>query len=257
MLKSGFYLEGLTLLLILVVVAAGCNKEDDPPEFQKLSFNAEEVLAKLPAGLTGSSNPSARECIGHIESALDMSDFINSMEGPVDAQRSTKKSATEEDEWYWPWIHEGMDFTLYWTYNEDASVRYWSMDIEYGAGSRYDYIDAWESEDGGDGEVKYYFKWAYIFNGGPVENYEELFWKYTWLTDESGTYSYNWFYESGDPRYDYYIHYVLNVNPDSSGTIDYYSTDLLFYHADWDVSGNGSWRYYLGDIEQSGTWTVG
>jgi hypothetical protein len=53
--ESRSYLGGLTGLLLLAVVAAGCKKKEDPAEFEKLSFNAGEVLAKLPAGLTGST----------------------------------------------------------------------------------------------------------------------------------------------------------------------------------------------------------
>ena len=46
-------------------------------------------------------------------------------------------------------------------------------------------------------------------------------------------------------------------NADGSGFIDYYLEDVLFYHMEWDALGNGSWVYYLGDSELTGTWTAG
>ncbi len=255
--ESGSYMKGLTGLLLLAVVATGCRKEEDPAEFEKLSFDAGEVLAKLPSGLTGSNDPSAIECIGHIESALDMSAFITSMEVPADAEKSNKESTTDGDEWYWTLFHEGKNFTLYWIFDEDASGKNWSMEIQYGAGPGYDFIDAWESGDGSKGEVKYNFTWSYIDNAESGGDYQESFWQYSWDTDVSGRYMFNRYYESEDPGFNFYLHYELVINPDGSGTIDYFSLDSLFYHAEWDVPGNGSSIYYLGDFLQPGSWTTG
>jgi len=255
--KTKKYLNGLTGLLVLSIVAVGCKKEVVPAEFESISFDAAEVLEKLPVGLTSSNDASAKECVGFIESALDMTLFIDNMKVPEDAQKSAKKSTSGADEWHWSWHFGGESFTFYWTYDEDASRKNWSMDIQFGAGPRYDYVDAWESKDGGEGEVMYNFTWAYIYSGESMEDYEALFWKYTWELDNSGAYKFNWFYESEDLEYNYYLHYDITINPDGSGTIDYYSMDALFYQSEWDVLGKGSWTYYLGDFEQSGIWTVG
>ena len=74
--------------------------------------------------------------------------------------------------------------------------------------------------------------------------------------DDSGIYSFNWYYESEDPEFTYYQHYDLTINPDGSGTFEYYSKDALFYHSAWDLLGNGSSIHYLGDFEQTGSWTA-
>ncbi len=255
--KNIFYLKGLIGLLLLAVVAGGCKKEEEPPAFEKMSFDSQEVLSKLPAGLTSSNDEYAQQCVGFIESAVDMSSFMGNMVPPENAQKSDKKSAMAGDTWSWTWSYGGESFTFYWTYDEDNSKRYWSMDIQFGAGPMYDYIDAWEMKDGSQGEMVYNFNWVYIYGGEPEEDYVDLYWKYTWSVDQSGKYQVHWYYDSSDAEYNYYLHFHIVINPDGSGYIDYYSMDALFYHMEWDALGNGSWVYYIGDSEYSGTWTTG
>lgn len=253
--KAKYYLKGVLGFLLLVVVAVGCKKEDEVPEFEALSFDGQEVLAMLPAGLTSSDDEYAQDCVSWIESVVDMSSFIGNMAVPEGAQKTAKKSSAGGDTWSWTWSYGGESFTFYWTYDEDNSKRYWSMDIQFGSGPMYDYIDAWETLDGTQGEVTYNFNWVVIYDGDPMD-YEDLYWQYSWTLDSSGAYHLHWWWDSSDPEFDFFLHYEVIIYADGSGTIDYYSMDTLFYHMEWDVLGNGSWAWYFGDSSLTGNWTV-
>jgi hypothetical protein len=257
--KNSVLMKGLTGLSLMAFLAVGCNKEENPPlPSQQLSFDAEEVLAKVPAGLKNSQDEYAQDCYDFIESAVDMSGFISNMEVPDGATKTSKKSAMGGDTWKWTWNYGGESFTFYWTYDEDNSKRYWTMEIQFGSGPRYDYIEAWETKDGRQGEVKYNWGWAALYSGEPVEDYEFLYWRYTWTLDSSGKYHIQFRWDSDDPEYDYFAYYDVVINGDGSGTIDYYYIDQLFYHMEWDIAGNGSWVYYIdGEEFMSGTWTAG
>ena len=124
------FLKGTIGLLIVSLAAAGCKKEEVPHEFELLSFKSEEVTGKLPASLIGSKDASAVECVGYIVAAVDMSLFTDNLVVPEDARKSAEKSAGGGDEWHWLWHYGEESFTLFWTYSEDNSRKYWSMEIQ-------------------------------------------------------------------------------------------------------------------------------
>lgn len=131
------------------------------------------------------------------------------------------------------------------------------MDIQYGSGPRYSYIDAWEYTDGTGGEVTYNFGWAAAMDGEPIGEDEYLYWKYTWSLDSSGAYHLDFKWDAADAEYDYFILYETVINADGSGSVDYFMAGELFYHMEWDVLGNGAWVYYInGEEYMSGLWTV-
>ena len=255
-------IKGLTVLFALAIIVAGCSKDEEPTpeELQNLSFNSEQVLARVPDGLKNSDDPQAEDCYSFIESAVDMSDFIDEMEVPDDAFKVSKKSSLAgADTWRWTWYeYGGQTITLYWTYDEDNSKRYWTMEIQYGSGPRYDFIEAWETKDGTQGEVIYNFGWAAIYSGEPIEDYEYYYWRYTWTLDNSGAYHLKFGIDSYNQEYEFDVYYDVLINADGSGSIDYYIYDELFYAYTWDALGNGTWEYYLGgELYMSGTWEAG
>ncbi len=252
-------LQGLTALLMLALFISGCNKEDVPPDdFKQLSFDSEEVMDLLPDGLKNSNDENAQACVSYVESALDMAGFIDNMEVPDDATRSLSKSSNGADTWQWSWNYGGESFTFYWSYEERSGKRYWAMDISYNNGPRYNYIDAWETEDGNQGEVIYNWGWAAIYGGEDVDDAEFLYWKYAWNKDSSGAYHLNFYMDGYDDEYDYLVQYDVVVNADGSGSVDYYMEDEVFYHMEWDVLGNGLWVYYSEGVEfLSGSWLAG
>lgn len=243
------------LLMLFAIVFSGCKKEEETPEFAELSFDAEEVMGKLPAGLKSSDDQYAQQAVGYVESALDMSSFIDDMNPPDDAVRSSKKASG--DSWSWTVSDGSMSYTFYWTYEEDNSKSYWTMDIQFGDGPLFNYIYAWETKDGKQGEVEYNFNWVAAYGEEDPGEFEDLYWRYSWVIDGSGNYTFSMKYDSNDPEFDYLTHYDVVVNSDGSGTVDYYFSDEPFYHMDWDAVGNGSWIYYADGTEfMSGNWTV-
>jgi hypothetical protein len=251
------YFQRILVLVISLMILSGCKKDDtpDPQEFQQLSFDGEEVLALVPEGLINADDVYAQNCVNYINTAVDMSSFISSMEVPSDAQRSSKKAAGG-DTWQWTWSYGGQSFTMFWTFEEDNSKKYWSQDIQYGNGPRMDYIDAWEYKDGSGGEVKYNFNWAYMYTGEMEEDYEVLHWAYSWNKNAAGDYTLGWYWESDSEAYDYLTSYDIVIRADGSGTLDYFTEGELFYQMTWDAEGNGSWIMGM-DSGLSGTWTAG
>lgn len=136
-----------------------------------LTFDSEEILNRLPDGLENSTDQYADECYGFVEAAVDMSGFIDNMEVPGEAQSGAK------DSWQWTWHAGAESYTFYWTYEETATKRMWTMDIQYNNGPRYNYIDAWETLDGSQGEVIYNFQWIAVQEGEPIDEEDYLYWR--------------------------------------------------------------------------------
>ena len=255
--KNVLFIRGMALWLVLIFALAACNKEEDtPPDQQKLLFSSEEVMVLLPDGLKNSDDTNAKTCVGFIESALDMTSFMDNMEVPDNAQKSDFKGTG--DSWQWTWKYSGETMTFYWTYDESGGKRYWTMDISYNNSPRYSYIDAWETLDGSQGEVVWNFAWAAILNDADYDEEDFLFWKYTWNKDASGGYQINFYWDGDGVDYDYIINYSVDINADGSGSLDQYSADQLVYHMEWDALGNGIWsNFYGGEEYGSGSWSAG
>ncbi len=259
-----FYKYFLPLLLVvLIAFVTGCKKDDDddlPPEFDGFSLTEEEIINRIPDGLKTSSDANAQTCVSYIESAADWSGFYSYLTPPSNAVKVSNKSTAGEGTWKWSAPFEDHTITYYWTFEETSTQYMWTMQIQFDNGTKYNYIEAWELKDGTQGEVKFNFGWTCIYYELYYEEYyedcEELYWIYTWNKSASGVINYTWLIE--DPDYDYSFKYELVLNPDGSGTLDFYSNSGdTHYHYEWDDLGNGSWVwYYEGEVFMSGTWTV-
>ena len=254
--KSKHLFRILILMPLSVLFIAGCTKDDEdlPRDYAELSFDEQAVVDMLPEGLLASDDPKAQECVDMIEQALDMSEFSANLVLPDNAVPSAKKASG--DTWSWTFSYMGGTWTFYWTYDEDNTKHYWTMEIQFEDGERYDYIRAWEMKDGSGGEVVYSFNWVLIYEEGYSE-FEDLHWTYRWNLDSSGTYHFTWTYDADSQDFDYFLNYSIVIHEDGSGLLDYYYFDELVYHMEWDAAGNGSWHYYFGGQEQTGTWTAG
>lgn len=254
--NRNFLFRGWAVLFMFAILFAGCSKDEEevPEDFAEFSFDSQAVIDQLPSGLKTSTDDQAQNCVDMIESALDMSDFMDNMEVPDNAVKTSKKSSG--DTWQWTWSYGGEVWTFYWTYSEDSSKKYWTMQIQYGAGDKFDYISAWEKKDGTGGQLVYSFNWVNIYDG-EYTDYVDLHWIYNWSIDANGNYHIDWEYESGETEIDNFMSYDILINADGSGSVEYYMNDVLLYHMEWDAAGNGSWIYYFGEMEQSGTWLAG
>lgn len=230
-----------------------CDKEEVKPEFRQMTFESEEVLKKLPAGLVNSNDEHAEECMSMINDALDMSDFMGDLTVPDGAVKVSKKSSG--DTWTWSVNVQGYEYSFFWTYSEDGSKHYWTMEIQVDGGAKHSYIQAWEYKDGSGGQVKYNFNWTAAVYGSM--EYEDIFWTYDWSIDDSGNYHFSMTWDSGEGENDFYLEYLVVVNDDGSGSIEYWLMDNLVYEMVWDAAGNGTWTYYSGGEElMSGSWNA-
>jgi hypothetical protein len=257
--KSDFLWKGRVPVLLLGLFLSGCSTDFEVPEdFRPLSFEAEEVLGTLPAGLKHAPDSYAQSCYSYIESAVDMSVFIDNMEIPEDAWRPSVRSAPGVYTWQWNWLYKGGAFTLYWRSEDRGGKRCWSMDIRYGTGPCCDYLDAWETLGGSEGELRWNYGWEDIFTGAFPEDHESEYWRYNWKQESDGSWIIGHTWDSDDPAYDIHLSYDVVIDPDGSGVVDYFLRDELFHHMEWDHRGNGSWLYYEdGEVFLDGTWTAG
>ena len=248
------------LLIALMAFVSTCKKDkNETPSFQNLAFNDEEIIDRIPAAMAASSDENAQACVDAIESAADWSSFYSNLTPPSNATKVATKSTNSEGTWKWSWNYDGTHvMTLYWTYSETSTKHIWEMDIQFGDGAHYDYIDAWELKDGTQGEIKYNFAWICAYEPDYYEDCTDLFWVITWNKNASGVINYTFLWQSDDPEYAYYLKYEIVSNPDGSGTLDYYYLgDYWHYHYEWDILGNGTWVWYMsGDLYMSGSWEV-
>jgi hypothetical protein len=248
------HFSALMFSLMFILALSACKKEEDPPEeFHSLSFEQEEVLDRIPSGLKSSNDIYAQSCYHMVETVVDMSEFIDNMDVPEDATRD--RSQSDEYTWKWDWHSSSGIATLYWNYEERESRRYWSLDVQFNDGQRYNYIDAWESLDGLHGEVAYNVLWyTYGEDGG---NTDSQFLRYTWDQDASGTFTFNWKMDDAAGGSSSPMHYMMVINADGSGLIKHFSYDELETEMSWDALGNGSWVFYaFGEAYADGSWTV-
>ncbi len=248
-------------IVSLALVINGCSKDDDgdggTQEFESISSSsAEEVISRIPDGLKNSTDENAEACIDHIETATSWSSFSGNFTPGTGAEKISSKS-TGNEIYKWTAPYENSTITFYWEYEETSTKYIWEWDIQYGDGPLYDYMDAWELKDGSEGELKYNCQWACYTYGEEVEQCEDIYWIYTWKEDNAGVITFTMLYETLETEYDYFFKIEVIVNPDGSGSADYYlHGDYYHYHYEWDALGNGSWVWYLGDSVTSGNWSA-
>jgi hypothetical protein len=248
------------LLVIAIAFVTGCKKDDDePPTFESLSFTEEEILNKIPNGLKNSSDENAQDLISYIETAVSWSAFEGFFTPPSNAEKVSGKSTNSEGTWKWTHTYEGYTITYYWTYEETASKYIWTLDVQYAGGVLYNFVDAWELKDGTQGEVRYNLQWACVYDPDYYDVCDDLFLIYTWNINADGVINYTFVWESLEVEYNYYWRYELVINPNGSGTLDYYwLDDYWHWHYEWDALGNGTWVWYTEgtEVSGSGSWTV-
>jgi|GEM_PF-1804883 len=256
-------LSVIAVVFVLTVVLTSCKKDDDGTtsfqgdEFGSLSFNEDEIISKVPDGLKNSTDPNAASCLSVIESAIDMSTFVDNMTPPESATVVSTKSTEVNTTYTWSWAYQGQSFTFFWTYREDAAKYYWDMQIQLGTNPAMDYISAWEMKDGSQGGIEYNFNWVCLMNESYTSECMDYYWTYSWSEASDGTWTLGWVAESGQGTEGSAISYEVIINPDGSGSAEYYIGGALYYDYLWDALGNGSWAWYVGGSEYaSGTWTV-
>jgi hypothetical protein len=249
------------LLIILMAFVSTCKKdEEEPPTFQSLTFNEEEIIDRIPDAMVASNDENAEACVDAIEFAADWSAFYDFFTPADNATKVASKSTNSEGTWKYTYTWAGgYVVTFYWTYEETSTKDMWTLEAQYNDGPLYSFIEAWQLKDGTQGEIKYNFSWwTCAYYEGNTEDCIDVYYIFTWNKNTSGVINYTCTYETSDTEYPYYLKYELVSNPDGSGTVDYYSAGgSIHWHYEWDALGNGTWVWYMsGDIYGSGSWTV-
>jgi hypothetical protein len=239
-------------IAFVLLVVFSC-KEDNPDDkgnnFETLSFSETEVMERLPDALETSNDPMAQMVVGWVSLATNWGLFVHAIEPPENAS-----PVAGNNSYSWGWNYLGNSFNMFWTYSEANSKKNWNIDVQYN-GKRYDYMDAWETSNGKQGEVKYNYQWACDYDG--QMDCADFFWKYTWEINASNAYVFNYIVESTETSVENSMKYEVVVNEDGSGNIKLYDEGTISYSSQWDASGNGSWISYDDGIQQgTGKWTV-
>lgn len=242
------------IVFVFALFVTGCNKdEDDNPEKTQdptsLCFDSVGVIKQLPPDLLASDNDVAKEVVGMVSTATDWSAFDSYFTPPDNAVLLKNSSIT----YTWTISSGNESITYWWTFEEDETTYYWTLELQINEGVRAPFIRSWEKIDGSAGEVRYNFNWL---DYASEEDFEEIEYVYAYSVSASGDYSFTMTVESDMEEYDNVMRYEVLVNADGSGTINYYTGGVLFYHAEWDAAGNGSVTYYLGTTEMTESWTV-
>lgn len=251
--KSHIRLLSVTILLVSILVS-GC-KKDNPevlPDPETLSFKQEEIINKLPDALKNSTSPAAQQVVAWVSTATNWSTFDSYFTPPENAVRVKASTVT------YTWTdtyYEGSTISYWWTYTDDETTDYWKLEIQINDGPKAPYFESFEKKDGSAGQVKYSFEWA---NYDAEEEYNGVYWIYSYEINDAGDYSFTWLYESDSEEYENFLRYDVIVKADGSGIVDYQSYGELIYHAEWDALGNGSYSYYSdGEVVSTESWTVG
>ncbi len=245
----------LPVLIAILAFNFSCSKDDESEirEFETIGFDSEVVMEKLPEGLKSSDDEHAQMAVDYVESAIDWGDFSDHLTPPEDAVKAGKKSS---ETYTWTWNYGGAYvLTMWWTYHDDAQKNYWDIDIQYNGTDRYNYLSAWESKDQRSGQIMYNYQWVCAMDDASTDC-EDVFWSYDWNVDNNDNYIFNFVVEAEEDGAANSMKYETKVNNDGSGSVKYYIYGDLFYDLNWDSAGNGSWIYYPGENQMSGSWTV-
>ncbi|QSE96572.1 hypothetical protein [Fulvivirga lutea] len=241
-------------LLAFTIVLAGCNDDDDSTPSQslenaELSFSASDTPIELPAAMLASDDPNAQLAVGYVQQINGLSTQLSLFEVPAGATKSTtpigKKGAengrTEED--YLVYTFTDGDYSVAYQISETTTHYVFELFWKFTPESDYvKIVKAQESKLIREGFLEYYT--------GQAES--EFVFRYEWFEDPDGVLYFDLLTSDDEFR----INAI--INPNNSGTIDYYINGVIFYEISWNADGSGSWRSYdfEGNLSETGEWTV-
>jgi hypothetical protein len=221
------------------IIFSSCKKTES--ETQKPVYEAPKIggtdgkVVTVNSHLSSSTNQYAQQCNGYLETVNNISTYLNMMTPPSNAQFVPNKSVGT---YTWTWSAGGV--TVWMTMTETATKYTWTYDIDYQGTGRITYIYAEENKDGSSGLMNFF---------GGYSTTATI--QYTWTVAADGTINFVALVGSESSSFKY----IVNAKPDGSGSVDFYTNAVLFYHIIWNTDGSGSWVYYYGDQSLSGTWS--
>ncbi|UII19352.1 hypothetical protein [Fulvivirga ligni] len=239
----------------LVVALASCSKDDEVKpendlEQAELSFSAENPPIEIPTALQNSDNEYAVQISGWLSAInVNLAEQVKNIpEGaevsttPITAKSTGGRiAATAENVLVYTWSYGGQGQSITIAYQVSESDDKYKFDIFYdfdGEGYIH-YVHAEEYKNRKEGFIDYLF-------GG-----DTYVLRYQWKQDADGTFYFDFLAEE-------FMGYRVSVvvNPDQSGTIEYFIEGELNVKATWNSTGtSGSWIYYEdGEVSETFTW---
>jgi hypothetical protein len=238
------WLSGLLVLSLVI----GCGDDDDDSTTGPGPQGPPDVAMNeitVPSGLENVQDPMAQQALQYILGANSFTNWASYF----DPDKKSVGAALDGPPWTETWTENGLTITM--TIDEDESGYYWDIVLD-GTDGEYEYdeflfIESWQTTDGTTGEMLIY--------DPETQTGDELF-SWAWDTASDGTYT----LEMAD--YDAGEKIVIIINPDGSGSLDYYYWDdveeewVLSFGFSWDADGDGEWTEYNedGSVADSGDW---
>ncbi len=246
-----YLLSGLAMLAVF-----SCSDDDDAKpadslENVRLSFADETEIIEVPTALKNSSNTYAQQAAGYIQQINSMGTYTANFLPPANAVKTNtpvtasngRVARTNKEYLVYTWEDGGYGIT----YQISESGDNYVFEIFYKLGATADYlkfVHAEESKSGKSGSMK-------IFNIFAEGDESTILVNYTWNTAADGTVSFV------ADFVDTAFKYEVIVKSDGSGEVKYLIDGELAYHMIWNVSGDGTWKFYeSGSIISEGSWTA-
>ncbi|MEQ8928010.1 MAG: hypothetical protein RLO81_19490 [Fulvivirga sp.] len=242
--------------LLFVIALTSCKDDEDSTPAQslenaELSFSASETPIELPAAMLSSDDPVAQQAVGYVQQINSMTNQLSLFDVPAGATKSTtpigKKSSdngrTEED--YLVYTYTDGDYSV--AYQISETTTHYVFELFWKLSPESDYIKivgAQESKLIREGFLEYF-----DFSG---QNQNEFVFRYEWSEDPNGVLYFDLLTANDAFR----INAI--INPNNSGSINYYADGDLFYTINWNADGSGSWIQFdsEGNSVNSGEWSA-
>ena len=236
----------------LALLAFSCSKDEEPSlKDQKLSLSGEEQVIVAPSALLTSQDENAQTTSSYIALANGLSSYFSYFNIPSGASKSKTKItasngrvASTGDFYVYTWTDASTGYSIAYQISEESdSYVFEFFFMMPGSSDWLKYMHMEEKKDRSSGSMKVYD----IFNSDASVVILECNWS---RAGNIFNFTMNMF---GDGKI------VLTYNESTkAGSVEFYSSDVIYYSSTWDAAGNGTWAYYdeEGNVADSGTWTI-
>lgn len=248
--------KAAVILMAILLIGAGCSKEKStsPTSPSPSNNNSPPALdvdqVTLPQGLVQSQDPMAQMVVGYVNMANSFAQYTALVSPPSGNMAPDLTSPYSGPPWVYTWdVNNGPDdtYTITLTIDETDTTYTWNVMVSGVVGgvtvSDFKYVEGLESKDGSSG---------YLFIYDPETH--NMAARFDWAATSDNQYTLHYTVPGS-------VMISITVNPDDSGSINYYEWDgsdfIPMFQAHWNADGSGEWWTYdsNGDVSGHGTWS--
>ncbi len=233
------------LISLIALSFTNCSKDENnpvaPEKKEPAKLQVKEV--QVPQHLSQVQDPHAQLVVGFVQLANGFKNYTPFFTPPSGATHVPKTNGVKDE---WTWTSQGLTVRL--VYNEGTESVSWKIYLtgvfEGFTVNNWLAGEAEQNKDGTSGHLMVY--------DPPTSN---VLTEWSWNTQSDGTYIFVVNMYDSDEKIE------LTVNPDNSGTIQFYNsvdnTFVLEYKITWTSAGSGQWWEYdtAGNVVSQGSWT--